>query len=372
MRQSETEKKRDYSSSVQRLSPLESGPLEVYSAPEIGPLSELPTVNADPYVVQSGDSISKILGTSDPAAIGAFMRANGLTDSTIRPGDKLILPAGNYSRADAALGQSTLNRDNTHLSNRWRPASINAGFYGSLDMPAYSNLAMAGSGDVGVLSGHLYTANVGTYKDAALALSDYFGNASFGLDVAQGIYETPLKFDALQTLNNASPLHNGGMVNISSSSLVDGLETYSSRSTSMQQIGASLDRLGSTGRAVPVLGDALSAADGATYIYAAPEGNRVQAAAAFAADQVGGGAVTFGSMVIGAEIGLAAGPYAPVASPVLAVGFGVLAGFGWDATASESIRTWGYQTEPGARPPLSSQQQQEFDLLMQGVVKRRP
>ncbi|MCX6840202.1 MAG: hypothetical protein NTX35_20675 [Verrucomicrobia bacterium] len=250
-----------------------------------------------------------------------------------------------------------------------------ANLYAQNQNGLFSGSLLSGAGDQqtwirGVVGA--VAADAGTYNDTALALSDYFGKSSFGLDIAQGIYETPLKFDALRTLNNASPLHSDGMIKIASSSLVDGLETYSSQAMSMQQIGAGLDRLGSVGRAVPVLGKALTAADGVAYIYAAPEGHRVQAATAFAVDEVGAGAVTFGSMVIGAEIGLAAGPYAPVASPVLAVGFGVLAGFGWDATASESIRAWGYQTAPGARLPLSSQQQQEFDLLKQGVVKRRP
>jgi len=73
----------------------------------IGPVS---------YTVQSGDSLSGILGTSDPAAIGAFMQANGLTSSTIYPGEQLVMPSGGYTEGDAALGQATLNVDNQRIA----------------------------------------------------------------------------------------------------------------------------------------------------------------------------------------------------------------------------------------------------------------
>jgi hypothetical protein len=68
------------------------------------------------YIAQRGDSISKIVGTSDPAAIGAFMRANGLTSSEIFAGQEYELPTDSYTRADARLGQSALNADNARLA----------------------------------------------------------------------------------------------------------------------------------------------------------------------------------------------------------------------------------------------------------------
>lgn len=80
----------------------------------------MPELNIAPdtYTVQSGDSLSKILGTSDPAAIGAFMRANGLTSSMIHSGDQLVLPSsGDYISSDAALGLATLNQDNSRLAS---------------------------------------------------------------------------------------------------------------------------------------------------------------------------------------------------------------------------------------------------------------
>jgi len=87
--------------------------------PPLGPVS---------YTVQAGDTLSTILGTSDPAAIGAFMRANGLSDSTIHPGDQLVLPSGGYDQSDAALGQVTLDHDNAMIMARASQSGVFVGF----------------------------------------------------------------------------------------------------------------------------------------------------------------------------------------------------------------------------------------------------
>ena len=49
-------------------------------------------VSGQSYVAQSGDSISKMLGTSDSQAIGNFMAANDLTNSTIYAGNNYFIP----------------------------------------------------------------------------------------------------------------------------------------------------------------------------------------------------------------------------------------------------------------------------------------
>ena len=71
---------------------------------------------------QAGDFISRILGTSDPAAIGQFVGANGLTSSTIIAGKSYVLPSGTLSgdalNRASALGQSALNTDNVRLQAR--------------------------------------------------------------------------------------------------------------------------------------------------------------------------------------------------------------------------------------------------------------
>jgi hypothetical protein len=68
-------------------------------------------------IAQRGDSISTILGTSDPVAIEAFMRANGLTDSTVYAGRTYSLPGeADYAASTDELGQRTLNQDNARLA----------------------------------------------------------------------------------------------------------------------------------------------------------------------------------------------------------------------------------------------------------------
>lgn len=68
------------------------------------------------YTAQSGDSISRILGTSSPQAIGNFMRANGLSSSTLYAGQDYVIPndPGSYGES-TSLGQRTLNTDNARL-----------------------------------------------------------------------------------------------------------------------------------------------------------------------------------------------------------------------------------------------------------------
>lgn len=86
------------------------------------------------HVVQAGDSISKILGTSDPTSIGAFMRRNDLKNSTIYPGRELVIPDG-FADGDGARGQAALNADNASRvtkANTEKQAGI-LGFMGAAD-----------------------------------------------------------------------------------------------------------------------------------------------------------------------------------------------------------------------------------------------
>ncbi|MDQ0017859.1 hypothetical protein J2W23_006280, partial [Variovorax boronicumulans] len=68
------------------------------------------------YTAQSGDNISTILETSDRRAIGNFMRANGLRNSTVYAGQDYVIPGAINALGDnSALGQKALNADNSRL-----------------------------------------------------------------------------------------------------------------------------------------------------------------------------------------------------------------------------------------------------------------
>ncbi|MBQ0941993.1 hypothetical protein KAK07_01460 [Ideonella sp. 4Y16] len=69
------------------------------------------------YVARNGDSISRIVGSSDPQAIGNFMRANGLSSSNVEAGRNYFRPDEVTAYGDsAALGQAVLNNDNARLA----------------------------------------------------------------------------------------------------------------------------------------------------------------------------------------------------------------------------------------------------------------
>jgi hypothetical protein len=56
--------------------------------------------------VQRGESISTLLGTSNPMAIEAFLRANQMTNSTIIVGQPYLMPNDDdYAASTGALGQ---------------------------------------------------------------------------------------------------------------------------------------------------------------------------------------------------------------------------------------------------------------------------
>ena len=68
------------------------------------------------YTAQPGDSIARILGTSDPQVVGDFMRLNGLKSSAIYAGRDYVIPGAMQNLGDnSALGQNALNTDNARL-----------------------------------------------------------------------------------------------------------------------------------------------------------------------------------------------------------------------------------------------------------------
>ncbi|MFT3733510.1 MAG: hypothetical protein QM776_00465 [Rhodocyclaceae bacterium] len=100
--------------------PFESGAILFKGA---GPVPER---KGDFVVAETGSSISEILGTSDPQAVGNFMRVNGLTSSTIVAGQIYVKPYDRYTLGDASkTGQAALNADNSRISLRAASAASN-------------------------------------------------------------------------------------------------------------------------------------------------------------------------------------------------------------------------------------------------------
>lgn len=132
------------------------------------------------YTVQSGESLSGIRGASDPAAIGAIMQANGLTSSTIYPGEQLVFPSGGYTEGDVALGQAALNVDNQRIAAlqasqsygtgiQWMSAGEQEEMLDTFPNATYGTNAGAGS-STDVVGDYINMMNqVGSYAQAAIS-----------------------------------------------------------------------------------------------------------------------------------------------------------------------------------------------------------
>jgi YD repeat-containing protein len=114
------------SDNAQRTPSADSAPLNInpippedlilnYPAPDLSDIT-LPAGRLS-IQVQSGDTISSIVGSSNPVDIEAFMRANQITTSTLIAGQPYFLPnSDDYAASTGALGQATLNADNARLA----------------------------------------------------------------------------------------------------------------------------------------------------------------------------------------------------------------------------------------------------------------
>lgn len=77
------------------------------------------------YQARPGDSISTIIGSSNPQAVGQFAIQNGLRSSAIRAGQTYVVPGQNQPSDPCAgsVGQTILDQDNTRLARprqeRW-------------------------------------------------------------------------------------------------------------------------------------------------------------------------------------------------------------------------------------------------------------
>jgi hypothetical protein len=103
------------------------------------------TPQRETVTARAGASISRLLGTSNPRAIEAFMRLNDLSNSTIFAGREYVLPtAADIAAADGRLGQAVLNRDNARIAVS-RAATVNGAAAGS-EFRFYRNPGVAGQG----------------------------------------------------------------------------------------------------------------------------------------------------------------------------------------------------------------------------------
>jgi len=89
---------------------------------DLSGLETAPHIAGTLHSATPGDSISSIMGSSDPGAIGAFMHANDLNGTSIRAGESYLVPERDSFTAPGAraLGQQGLNADNALATQQVR------------------------------------------------------------------------------------------------------------------------------------------------------------------------------------------------------------------------------------------------------------
>jgi hypothetical protein len=98
----------------QRLRDLADRPMDLSG------LEAAPHIAGALHTAAPGDSISAIMGSSDPGAIGAFMQANDMNGTGIRAGQSYLVPEqGSFTApGPRALGQTGLDVDNVLATQR--------------------------------------------------------------------------------------------------------------------------------------------------------------------------------------------------------------------------------------------------------------
>lgn len=100
--------------------PATEDPQGTLRALETAYRSEIDTsVAGESYVARSGDSISRIVGTSDPQTVGNFMRANNLGNDHIQIGRNYFVPEDSSAYGNATgLGQGALDQGNLRMAEK--------------------------------------------------------------------------------------------------------------------------------------------------------------------------------------------------------------------------------------------------------------
>lgn len=215
------------------------------------------------------------------------------------------------------------------------------------------------------------SSRVGGNSIGATLNKDFFSTTSevastYGntMDVGELMLSAYAKQPAMEILGRASPLHNQGMTRISTSSLEASLNLYGPNSKTAQELLVANSRYGKSLKLIAGVGTVASFMEEGAYIVAAPEGQKIKATAAGAANFTGGLAAASGGAAIGAEWGLLGGPFVEVTVPAGAFVGGVVGILAWDQGVSPAIHRVGYETPEQAT--------KRYEWQLEQLKNRRP
>ncbi len=148
----------------------------------------------------AGASISSILGTSEPQAIGNFMRANNLTTDRLQAGGTYFVPASADSYGDQqGLGQGTLNAGNARIAAR-QEAAAQAASMDQANQQRWDAMQVgAWSGRTGQVSAS--SMGVSSIAQGRTSMSEYWSQVS-DAGVNEGSFIKYLGGRAMQSLGN--------------------------------------------------------------------------------------------------------------------------------------------------------------------------
>jgi hypothetical protein len=134
--------------------------------------------------VKSGDTVSGLMGSSSPQAVGAFLAGNDMANSNLRVGQMVFVPDDvNAFGAQGRLGQSTLNSDNRRLALAAQASAATAQNAGSLVIsPELAALGSGASFNDGLGGPSMASADSGRVPRMPRSLGEAFDNLKRGLD----------------------------------------------------------------------------------------------------------------------------------------------------------------------------------------------
>ena len=231
----------------------------------------------------------------------------------------------------------------------------------------YSNIGHTNANAVTLPTVTANTPAVSTknYESEIAFVGDVFGGAATWLDRLGNATSAYVKYPALQKLSRAGALWAGQMKEIATASTLNKAATVFGPNA--KSTGLLLDANATWGRGLRWIGTAAKVGtviDEGAYLANAPKGQFPKAAVASAVNTAG----TWGSIEAGAELGAGFGAIAgggvldEFTIPLFAAGFGIAAGFGWNALAQKPIRDWGYT--PSAPEPYIPPTAEEMNKMI--------
>jgi hypothetical protein len=295
-------------------------------------------------VARAGDSISSLVGTSDPQAIGNFMRANNLTSDRIAAGRNYFVPDSSTAYGHSVeLGQVTLDTGNERIAARVQDIQRIRAFVNRDDPVLRAQIEAdfaAGRSIVrqNSLAGWRAESDVrGEWKNTFEEPASMTNHLAVG---GQLSLLGAAKYDSLTILQRAAPLHSSLQLSIGAAeSLDDASKLFRSptgqAATSLAEASA---KYGSALRGLGYVGAAATVVEETAFVMRSPEGTRLNAYGSSAVNVAGDAAATYAGFKAGAALGTLGGPIAPVTIPLVGAIGGFIGHWVYDSYVKPDVR----------------------------------